>query len=251
MKIYAVGLGPGSAGLLAPEAEELIAQCDTVAGYTTYLKLFPELFEGKKIIDTGMRGEVERCEAALRAALDGDKVVVVSSGDSGIYGMAGLLMELTEKDEFSSVKIEVIPGITAASAANAILGAPLMNDFAVLSLSDLLTPEDTILRRAQAVAASGLVCVLYNPASRSRRRILDKVISFFVKYREKETPVGVVHNACRTDEKSAVYSLGEFPFNIIDMRTIVIIGNENTVFKNGYMYTRRGYEKYYKLEERG
>ena len=175
--VYAVGLGPGSSALLTPRAREVLAFCDTVAGYRTYLEQIPELLPGKRIIASGMRQELDRCRAALEAAKAGAAVAVVSSGDAGIYGMAGLLMELTETEEFRGINVEVVPGITAASAAAALVGAPLMCDFCVISLSDLLADRETICHRITAAAQGDLVTALYNPGSVKRRELLDFAVA--------------------------------------------------------------------------
>lgn len=245
MKIYAVGLGPGSIDLLSPRAKNIIESCEVIAGYTTYLKQFPELFAGKEIIGNGMRGELKRCREALDATLDEKSVAVISSGDAGIYAMAGLLLELIEEEKYSRIELETIPGITASSAAAALLGAPLMNDFCTLSLSNLMTPTAIIKKRATAMAAADMVTVIYNPASIKRRELLAKTIEIFAKYLSPETPVGIVHEANREGEKYSITTIADFPFDEIDMTTLVIVGNSNTVVANNMMYTKRGYiEKY-------
>ena len=241
-KIYAVGLGPGATDLLTPRAEKILKTCETISGYGTYLKQFPEIFEGKKIITTGMTGEVERCRLALEATAAGESVAVISSGDAGVYGMAGLLMELIAEDEaFSGIEVEVIPGITAASAAAAILGAPLMNDFVVLSLSDLLTPRDVIIQRVEAVAKADLVCALYNPASKKRRDLIVETVEVFRAERGNDIPVGLVHYAERPGQEAIITVLGDIPFDSIAMNSVVIIGNSQTVVHDGKMLTLRGY----------
>jgi len=247
--IFAVSLGPGGSDLITPRALDILEKSDTVAGYINYIRLFPELFKNKKIISNGMRGEIERCEQALKAALEGEVVSVISSGDAGVYAMAGLLMELTERDEFSEIEVEVVPGITAASTAASILGAPLMNDFAVISLSDLMTPQEVIIHRIQKTAEAGFVCAVYNPASRRRQSLIKVCIETFMKHYGPDTYVGIVKNAARANQESLVSTLGEFPYDLIDMNTILIIGNRQTVFRNKKMYTLRGYsEKYGKKE---
>lgn len=243
--IYAVGLGPGASDLLSPKARKVLEECDTIAGYTTYLKQFPDIFEKKNIISNGMKGEMERCEKALDASLEGRKVAVVSSGDAGIYAMAGLLLELVETDKYSSITVETIPGITAANAAAALLGAPLMNDFAVISLSNLMTPDELILKRLRGVAAAGMVCALYNPSSLKRKTLIKEAVDIFIKAQGGKTLAGIVHNASRPDESSKVVTLDEFPFDDIDMTTLVIIGNEQTVYRNGKLYNLRGYSDKY------
>jgi len=245
--IYAVGLGPGSDDFIAPKAKDVIAACDVIAGYTTYLKQFPDLFDGKTIIGNGMRGELERCRLALDATLQGHRVAVISSGDAGIYGMAGLLLELTEQPVYAGIQVEVIPGITAATAAAALLGAPLMNDFCVISLSALMTPTEVIRHRLQAIAEADLVTVLYNPASTRRRELIREAVTFFIASRSGECPAGIIHEATRPEERTMIVKLQDFPFDDIDMNTLVIIGNSATVERNGKLYTRRGYlEKYEK-----
>lgn len=244
-KIFAVGLGPGSKGTLTSDALSVLNDCEVIAGYATYLKQFPKIFGNKKIISSGMTGEIERCRKALDAVNDGHSVAVISSGDSGIYGMAGLMMELTEEVKYSGIDVEVIPGITAATAAAAILGAPLMNDFAVISLSNLMTPDDVIMKRIEKVAGAGLVCVLYNPSSTKRKSLIRKTIEIFLREYGPDTVAGIVRNAARTEEYRKICRLSEFPFEEIDMFTIVIIGNSRTVVRNGRIFTLRGYgDKY-------
>jgi len=243
--IYAIGLGPGSSDLLSPRAKQVIEDCDTIAGYTTYLDQFPELFSDKNIISSGMRGELERCKNALEATLEGKTVAVISSGDAGIYAMAGLLLELVEDGKFRDIEVITVPGITAASAAAAILGAPLMNDFAVISLSNLMTPDAVIVKRLKGISLSGMVCVLYNPGSIKRKTLIKEAVEIFLNERGSDTFVGIVHDASRPKERSEVVKLGNFPFKDIDMTTLVIIGNDQTVFRNNKLYNLRGYiEKY-------
>jgi precorrin-3B C17-methyltransferase len=239
--IYAVGLGPGSASLITGAAAEIITECDVVAGYTMYLRQFPTLFAGKELISSGMRDEMGRCRRAMDAVLEGRKVAVVSSGDAGVYGMAGLLFELAENDPHKDIEVKVIPGLTAASAAAAILGAPLMNDFCVISLSDLLTPADVIRKRLKAAAAADMVTVLYNPASTRRRALIREAVSLFMAERGGACPAGIVREASRPDQSAKITSLEAFPFDELDMVSLVIIGNSLTVARGGKLYTRRGY----------
>lgn len=243
--VYAVSIGPGAPDLLSPRAEAVLKQCTVIAGYTAYLKQVESLLAGKTIISSGMRGEVERCEKALDAALAGHAVAVVSSGDAGIYAMAGLLLELIEQDKYAGVEVKTIPGITAASAAASLLGAPLMNDFAVISLSDLMTPEAVILKRLRGVAKAGLVCALYNPGSVKRKQLIRDAVAIFAETSGSDTLCGIVHDASRSEESGKICTLAEFPFTEIDMTTLVIIGNRQTVLRHGKMYTRRGYQGKY------
>ena len=239
-KIFAVGIGPGGAALLTPRAHDVLMSADVVVGYRPYLDLLGNLIDDKEVISTGMRGEVARCQSAIAKARQGSVVAVVSSGDAGIYGMAGLLLELEEKEE-EPLEIEVVPGVTAANAAAAALGAPLMNDFAVLSLSDWLTPLEEIKRRVKTVAAADLVCVLYNPQSRSRRELLPEVINEFAAARGESTLVGTVRNAGREGEKCWLGTLAELPVEDVDMVTVVLIGSSHSNIINNRMVTRRGY----------
>ncbi len=243
-KIYAVGLGPGSKDLMAPKALEILRSCNVIAGYKYYLEQFPDLFAGKTIISSGMTGEIQRCREALEAARSGKRVAVISSGDAGIYGMAGLLMELAEKD-FPEIEVETVPGITAASAVGALLGAPLMNDFATISLSDLMTPEKVIIKRLEGVAEADLVCVLYNPASKKRRTLIRTAVDIYRRAVGEETVAGIVTDACRPDQQVMTCTLKDFPFDEIGMKTLVVLGNSRTVLRNGKMYTLRGYDDKY------
>ena len=244
-KIYAVGLGPGSPALLSPRAEEVLRKCDTIAGYGTYLRQIPHLMENKRIIASGMRQELDRCRAALEAAVNGASVAVVSSGDPGIYGMAGLLMELSQSDPFHEVDVEVIPGITAASAAAALVGAPLMCDFAVISLSDLLADRTTILKRLTAAAEADFVTALYNPGSSRRRDLLEQAVALFRRTHDDSLPVAVVHDVARPQQRFTLCRIADFPFAEVDMTTILIIGCSRTVIRNGKMFTLRGYQEKY------
>ena len=238
--IYAVGIGPGKAELLTFEARRVLENVEVIVGYRPYLELIAELTRGKEMVSTGMRGEVARCRRALEIARSGRSVAVVSSGDAGIYGMAGLLLELEEKSE-DPLNVVVVPGITAASTAAAALGAPLMNDFVVLSLSDQLTPVADIRNRIQAVAAADLVCVLYNPQSRTRRELLREVIDEFIRHRGPGMVAGTVRNAGREGEQCWLGTLAELPVNEVDMLTVVLVGNSKTAIVNRRMVTRRGY----------
>ena len=245
--IYAIGMGPGSEDLISPKAISTIEKCDVIAGYTNYIKMYSdELWKNKELIATAMRGEVERCKRALDASLDGKSVGIICSGDAGIYAMAGLLLEIVEREsKYAGIEVETIAGITAASAAASVLGAPLMNDFAMISLSDLMTPIDQIKRRLKAVAQADMVCVLYNPASKKRRDLIQFTVDTFMAEQGGDCVAGFVHHASRTEEQSTITTLGSFPFDEIGMSTLVVIGNSKTVHRNGRMYTERGYlDKY-------
>jgi len=240
--VLAVGLGPGDPSLTAPKALEAIKRADVIAGYSKYVERVAGYVEGKRIISTGMTKEVERCEEALKEAAQGLTVAMVCSGDAGVYGMAGLLIEMTAREQaFKDVEIEVVPGITAATAAAASLGAPLMNDFSVISLSDLLTPSELILKRLEAAAASDMVCVLYNPRSNSRRELFDKALSIFKAKLGPDGVYGMVRNACGEGEEVRAGRLAELPVDEVDMSTVVLFGNAQTRLIDGKMVTLRGY----------
>jgi cobalt-factor III methyltransferase len=238
--IVAVGIGPGSEDLLTGEARRALLQADVIVGYKPYLALIKGLIEGKTVEGSGMRQEVDRCRRALALSRQGLRVAVVSSGDAGVYGMAGLLIELDPEAE-----IEVVPGITACQAAAARLGAPLMNDFAVLSLSDLLTPRAEVLRRVTAVAAADLVTCLYNPTSRRRRPLFEQAVGIFLEHRRSDTPVGWVKNAYREGEEVHLTSLGDLVGEPVDMWSVVLVGSSRTELLAGRLVTRRGYREKY------
>jgi len=238
--VTVVGIGPGGLGHLTGRAVEALSRADCVVGYTRYVKLIEPLVSGKEKFTTGMTQEVERCEKAIEMARSGKRVAVVSSGDAGIYGMAGLILQLA-KD--SGVEIEVVPGVPAFVAAASILGAPLMHDFASISLSDLLTEWAVIEQRLEAAAKADFVIALYNPKSSKRVEGLARAMEIIGRHREADTPVGVVRNATRDGEEVLLTTVGEFPacYNRIDMLTIIIIGNSSTFSSGGRMITPRGY----------
>ena len=244
-KISVVGIGPGSLDDMTYRARRTIEEATTVVGYKRYIELIRELVDGKKVLDTGMTQEIDRCRAALKAASEGETVVVISSGDAGIYGMAGLVLELlvkmdeAEKPEFGGV----IPGVSAMSAAAGLLGAPIMHDFVVISLSDLLTPWEIIQERAELAAQGDFVTALYNPRSNKRVGQIKAVQEIFLRYRAPETPVGIVTGASRANEATLISTLGDFTKEDINMFSIVIIGNSKTRMVGDWMITPRGYQK--------
>ncbi len=241
-KVFAVGIGPGSPELLTFQARRVLEQCTAVAGYRLYLDQIRELLDGKRLIPGAMRQEIARCREALEAALAGETVAVVSSGDAGVYGMAGLLLELTELERYRSVEIEVVPGITAA-----LIGAPFMNDFAVLSLSDLMTPKELIQKRLYAVASCDMPAALYNPRSTRRHELLEEAVSVF-RDAGGDLPCALIHDACRDKQRIELTTLGTFPFEHVWMTTIVIIGNSATIVRDGRFYCRRGYREKHEFE---
>lgn len=239
-KIFAVGIGPGDLDYLVPRAREALNQAEIVTGFHTYLKLVEPLLTGKAVIPSGMTREVERCRQAVEWAAAGKRVAMVCGGDPGVYSMAGLLYETAAG---RGIEIEVIPGVTAATAAASLLGAPLMHDFAVISLSDLLTPWEVIANRLRAAGQGDFVVVLYNPKSRGRTRQIELAQEILLSYREPDTPVGIVRCALRGDSEVTVTTLEKMLESPVDMFSTVIIGNSRTTVLDGKMVTPRGYEK--------
>lgn len=235
-----VGIGPGHPLDRTRRAEEAIRHSDVIAGYRTYVELVADLTVGKRIIATGMTQEVARVVAALHCAIEGAVVSLISSGDAGIYGMAGLSIEQAAAIG-TDVPIEIIPGVSAAGAAAAKLGAPLMLDFAAISLSDLLVDWSQIVVRLEAAAAADLAVALYNPRSHKRIRQLEEAAAIFRRSRAPETPVGVATAIGLPDERIVISDLAHFTEEEIGMRTTVLVGNSTTRVVAGRMVTPRGY----------
>lgn len=228
-----------------------MSEAEVVAGYRGYISLLnSNLLQGKTVISTGMKGEIDRCRRAIDSAIEGNNTVVVSSGDPGIYGMAGLIVELLDqRNLIGKVELEVIPGIPAFSAAAALLGAPLMHDFAVISLSDLMTPFEIIEQRVRAAAMSDFVLVLYNPRSRSRSWQLGRAVEIIREYRSGATPVGIARNVTRSAEQVTITTVSRVDCSEVDMGSTVIIGNSRTRLIGGKMVTPRGYLERYGMEK--
>ena len=245
-----VSLGPGDPCLLCPQSRAALESATAVAGYSTYLDLLePGLLDGKAVVETGMTGEVERVNRALDLALAGHHVAVVSSGDAGIYAMAGLVLEiLEERGLLDSLPCEVLPGVPALAAAAALLGAPLTHDFACVSLSDLLTPWETIEKRLDAAAGADFVIVLYNPRSKRRSGHLARALEIVGRHRAPSTPAGVVQRAFRPGQSVTAVTLGELDPAAVDMQSIVLIGNSSTRLLGARMLTPRGYAGKYDLK---
>jgi precorrin-3B C17-methyltransferase len=237
-----VGIGPGDRASLSQRAVMALSWCEVVVGYRAYIDLLKDLIKGKEVVVSGMRQEIERAREAIRRALEGKRVCVISSGDSGIYGMAGLILDLLTEEEERQIGVEIIPGITAASSCAALLGAPLMNDFAVISLSDLLTDQRVIEQRIRTACEGDFVIVFYNPKSRKRVEPLRKAWQILMSQRPPQTPVGIVRNAQRRGEEVILASLKDLlAVKQIDMGTTIIVGNSKTRMKGNYMITPRGY----------
>lgn len=246
--VIVIGLGSGAPGQLTPEAAAAIDRCGCIAGYTRYLDFIRERIHGKRMIQTGMMGEVPRCMAALEAALAGENVCMVCSGDPGILAMAGLLYELRKENErFSTVSIDVLPGITAANISASALGAPLQNGFCLLSLSDLLVPAEEIRANLEHSAGTALPVVLYNPAGRKRRHLLEEALDIFRNKRGGQTLCAYVKHAGRPAQQKWVGTLDEFPLEDVDMSTLVLLGGPRTIRDGGVLFERRGYADKYGL----
>ncbi len=244
-----MSLGPGDASHMTPACSRALCEAQAVVGYTGYIDLIPQdILHGKTVLSTGMTGEVERVNRAVDLACDGPSVALVSSGDAGIYAMAGLALEvIEERDLLDVLDFAVLPGVPALAAAAALLGAPLMHDFACVSLSDLLTPWEVIERRVLAAASADFVLVLYNPRSRRRSGHLDRALDLVRRHRGPDTPVGIVGRAFRPGQSVHVARLDQVQPADVDMQSIVIVGNASTRFCGSGMLTPRGYGAKYDL----
>ncbi|ECJ9749005.1 precorrin-3B C(17)-methyltransferase [Listeria monocytogenes] len=238
--IYVIGIGPGDKRLMTGEALQAIEDAEVIVGYVTYIKLIKELIKDKEVVKTGMRREIDRCQEAVDIALTGKKVAVVSSGDAGIYGMAGLVLELAEKSN-PDLEVKVIPGITASIGAAAVLGAPIMHDFCHISLSDLMTPWEVIENRLTHAAMADFVVCFYNPRSKGRANHLANAFQKMMKYKSEDTVVGIVKDVGRKEERKIITTMRDIDYELVDMTTMVIVGNKETYVKNGKMITPRGY----------
>ncbi len=241
-KIFLVGIGPGNTNYMTAHAHKAIESSEVVAGYTSYINSIKHLLDNKEIISTGMTREIDRVEQALDVAASGRNISLVCSGDTGVYGLAGLVFETIERLNLD-VDVEISPGVTAAVSAASLAGAPLINDFIVISLSDLLTPKETVISRIKTAAASDMVTVVYNPKSKKRLRLIELLKEEFLKCRGIKTPVAVVTHALREGQEAVVSTLANFLELDINMNSILIIGNSDTVLIGGHMVTKRGYER--------
>lgn len=236
-KLYVIGIGPGGLEHMTLKAIKAIKESQVVVGYNKYIDFIKPLLDGKELYSTGMKGEEVRCAHALKEA-ENKIVSIVSTGDAGIYGMAGLILQLNALD---NVEVEVIPGVTASSAAASVLGAPLMHDNCNISLSDLMTPYDLIKKRVSLAAEGDFVISLYNPRSMGRPKYLRECIDLIACHRKETTPVAVVKNALRDGQEIRLFTLGTFDESVVDMFSIVIIGNSQSYIENGKFITPRGY----------
>ncbi len=256
-----MSLGPGFPEYIIPRAQAALAEAQVVVGYQTYIDLVRPLLTTQEVVATGMKAEVKRCQLALDRARGGARVALVSSGDAGIYGMAGLVLEMgaaqglkmgpPDGEAEVDFHLEVIPGVPALAAGAALLGAPLMHDFAAISLSDLLTPWETIVKRLDLAAQGDFVIVLYNPKSKKRDWQLGAVRDLLLRHKAPETPVGIVSRAMRQGQETIITTLQDLLNQPVDMQTIVIIGNSQTYAYGPYMVTPRGYMAKYGGKDRG
>lgn len=247
MSITVIGIGPGAAAHITPAAHHAIEHADIIIGYKTYLRLLKNIAPDTPRRATGMRQEVQRVNQAVDFARDGQRVALVSSGDAGVYGMAGLVYEVLRQRGDTTVEVEVIPGISALNAAAALLGAPLMTDFAAISLSDQLVPRDDILQRVEAAVGAGFILCLYNPKGKQRVEPFELTCEILARHLPPETPVGVVRAAYREKQAVEIITLAELPAAEVNMVTIIIVGNRHTFISNGRMVTPRGYAGKYNL----
>jgi precorrin-3B C17-methyltransferase len=239
-KIYVVGMGPGSEEMMTGEALYALEQADVIVGYTVYLKLLGERFQGKEMLSTPMKQEVERCRLAFEEAMKGRKVALICSGDAGIYGMASLMYEIGK--EYPDIELGIIAGITAANSGAAVLGAPLNHDFCVISLSDLLTPWEKIEKRLIAAAQGDFAIAIYNPASHKRKDYLQRACDILLNYIEADRACGYVENIGREGTKTVICTLSELRNAQVNMFTTVFIGNSGSEIINGKLITKRGYQ---------
>ena len=234
-----MGIGPGEYEQMTIKAVKALEDCDVIIGYTVYVDLVKEHFPGKEFLTTPMKREVERCELAFEKAAEGRTTAMICSGDAGVYGMSGLMLEIGQR--YPQVEVEMICGVTAAIGGASVLGAPLIHDFAVISLSDLLTPWEKIEQRLLAAAQADFVVCLYNPSSKKRHDYLQKACDLMMKYKSEDTVCGTVVNIGRDGEEGTLYTLKELRDIQVDMFTTVFVGNSQTRVVNGKMVTPRGY----------
>lgn len=249
--LYVVGIGPGAHDHVTAAATRAIADAELVVGYTTYIKLVGELVRGKEIVRTGMTEEIGRARTAVERARGGAKVALISSGDAGIYGMAGLVFQVLRDlgwKRGDSPELHIIPGVTALSSCASLMGAPLVHDFCAISLSDLLTPWPVIARRIEAAASADFVIGLYNPASGRRTRQIVAAQSIIRTYRDGATPVALVKSAYRKLQYTVLTDLDHFLDYEIGMLTTALVGSSNSYVFEGYMVTPRGYTNKYSAE---
>ncbi len=241
-KLLVVGIGPGGDDYMTRNARRMIQQSEVIAGYHKYIEHVKPFIAGKDVISTGMAREIDRVDAAIQSASQGNTVSLVCSGDAGIYGLAGLVYERMDRLGVQ-MDTEISPGVTAAAAAASLLGAPLTNDFVTLSLSDLLTPTEVVEKRIAVAASADMVTAVYNPVSKKRTVLIRQLQTEFLKYRKGNTPVGIVTHALRGGQRVEISTLDAFLACTMNMNSVIIVGNSDTKMIDGHMVTRRGYER--------
>ncbi len=249
-KLFLVGFGPGNHDHLTFRAKEAIGEAEVIIGYRTYVRLVRELIQGKEVHYTGMTEELARARKAVDFAYAGRTVALISSGDVGIYGMAGPALEILKEKGWTrgcGVEVEVVPGVTALSACGSILGAPIIHDFAAISLSNLLTPWEVIVRRIEAAAEADYVIALYNPKSGRRTQQIVETQKILLKHRRPDTPIGIVKSGLRQGQRVVQTTLADMLNHEIGMLTTILIGNSTTFTYEGLMITPRGYQHKYEL----
>lgn len=244
-KLFIIGIGPGDREHMTLRAEEAIRECDVIVGYRTYVSLIEEMVRDKEVIALGMMEEVKRAQKAIELAMEGRVVGLISGGDSGVYGMAGLALETLSEAGSAHILVEVIPGVSALNAAASLLGAPINHDFASISLSDLLTDWTTIESRVRAAGEADFILALYNPKSKKRTWQIEKVRDILLEHKPETTPVGIVTAAYREGQSVVLTDLKNMLSHDIGMMTTVIVGNSATFTHDGKMITPRGYHRKY------
>ncbi len=244
--LYLVGIGPGNRGEITEDAIKSLEDSDIIMGYAKYIELIEKFIENRNVVPGSVTDEMERANRAINYVMQGKNVSIISSGDSGIYGMAGIVFEILAAHKYD-IDVKIIPGITALNSAGSLLGVPFMNDFCSISLSDRLTPVDIIIKRIHAAGSGDFVTALYNPVSSRRTELIKKAREIMLEYRDKSTPVGIVKNAYRDGQKVEISTLENFLNFDIDMFTLVVIGNSSTYVYGKYMITPRNYNKKYDI----
>jgi len=234
--IYVVGIGPGSPETMTYEAMHAIEKSEVIVGYKTYINLIADIIKDKEVVSNGMKQEIDRVKKAIEISKTGKTVAVISSGDAGVYGMAGLVLELADGED-----VKIVSGVTASTSAAAVLGAPLMHDFCHISLSDLLTSIDLIYKRVELASEADFVICLYNPRSNGRPNYLENAFEIMKKYKSGSTPIGIVRNAGRGNQEVNICTLDTINYEIVDMVSIVIVGNNSSYIKDNKFITQRGY----------
>lgn len=238
-KIYVIGIGPGNKENMTFRAYKAMEEADVLIGHKTYISLVEDMFPNKKMIKSAMKKEIERCEETLKLAEEGNITALISSGDAGVYGMAGIMLEVAcDRD----IEVEIIPGITSANASAAVVGAPLMHDNVMISLSNLLTDWELIKKRIALASEGDFVISLYNPKSHGRPDLINEAVEIMLKYKSKDTPAAIIRNTGREGENYDITTIENLLDFEINMFSTVIIGNSKTFVKNGKMITPRGYK---------